>query len=190
MRRQCIFKTLCSIEIYQAGNFITVKHFYWLGWSTGYICSYVLCMYINRKTPTEARSEDFSCAAVYQRSQENWASQYVQGRARKTHTRSAKEGKPWYRPRLRLLSSVLVPCCNNAHSSGAASTTTQFDAETLDAVSAAYCTTHHLTSMESLWEKSGKTKTTFLQSYYESWSNSQDITLITAEDVWIFATSP
>ena len=47
----------------------------------------------------------------------------------------------------------------------AASTTTQFDAETLDAVSAAYCTTHHLTSMESLWEKSGKTKTSLLQSY-------------------------
>ena len=79
----------------------------------------------------------------------------------------------------------LEPLCS------AASTTTQFDAETLDAVSAAYCTTHHLTSMESLWEKSGKTKTTtLLQSYYESWSNSQDITLLTAEDVWIFATSP
>ena len=27
MCRQCIFKTLCSTEIYQAGNFITVKHF-------------------------------------------------------------------------------------------------------------------------------------------------------------------
>ena len=38
----------------------------------------------------------------------------------------------------------LEPLCS------AASTTTQFDAETLDAVSAAYCTTHHLTSMESL----------------------------------------
>ena len=62
--------------------------------------------------------------------------------------------------------SLFLAGFNNFESQcSAASTTTQFDAETLDAVSAAYCTTHHLTSMESLWEKSGKTKTSLLQSY-------------------------